>query len=143
MLSFASNIMRKSILFFTMSNSKSNFFVTECMFNWVHINLFTFLSLRFSSILFRSSISVNVLYCLLGVSQSWFALSLSRGKDVFKQMFHYWCQFSFSKNLELMSLKNLIPWLFTCNLLPFNRFLGILDSIFNMGKEWKIPFLIH
>ena len=36
-----------NMLLFTVSTNKSNLFLTEFMFNWVHHNLFTFLSLGF------------------------------------------------------------------------------------------------
>ena len=39
--SFVSNIIRKSVLLFTISNSKSNLFIFY-MFNWVHMYLFAF-----------------------------------------------------------------------------------------------------
>ena len=39
-----SQIMRNSILLFTISTNESNLFIIEYMFNWAHINLFTFLS---------------------------------------------------------------------------------------------------
>ena len=54
--SFVSEIMRMSILLFTISISESNLFLIEFMFNWAHINLFTLLCLRLTSVSFGYSI---------------------------------------------------------------------------------------
>ena len=54
--SFVSEIMRMSILLFIILTNESNLFLIEFMSNWAHINLFTFLSLRFLRISFGSPV---------------------------------------------------------------------------------------
>ena len=56
--SFVSEIMRMSILIllFIILINESNLLLREFIFNWANINLFTFLSLRFLSISFKSPV---------------------------------------------------------------------------------------
>ena len=69
--SFVSQIIRMSILLFTTLTNESNLFAIEFMFNWAHINLFTFLSLRFLRISFGSPVWADSVDPLFGVSQLW------------------------------------------------------------------------
>ena len=51
-------------------------------------------------------------------------LPKSGDRDVFKLAFHCWRQFSFNRNVEKFSVKNLISLLFKCNLLSFKCLVG-------------------
>ena len=126
--SFVSEIMRTSILFFITLTNESNLFFIESMFNWAHINLFTFLSLRFLRISFGLPVWTNSVDPLFGVSRLWLFLSKSRNIDVFKLVLRCWCQFSFTRNLEKLSAKILIPLLLKCSLLTFKCLLGSMLS---------------
>ena len=66
---FVSEIMRTSILFLTISTNESNLFFTDLMFNWAHINLFIFLSLRLFSIYFGPLVWLDSVEPLFQVSQ--------------------------------------------------------------------------
>ena len=58
-----------SILLFIILINESNLFLREFMFNWAHINLFTFLSLRFLRISFGSPVWAELVDPMFGVSQ--------------------------------------------------------------------------
>ena len=58
-----------SILLFVLLINESNLFLKEFMFNWAHINLFTFPSLIFFRIFFGSSVWADSVDTLFGVSQ--------------------------------------------------------------------------
>ena len=58
-----------SILLFIILTNESNLFPIELMFNWAHINLFTFLSFRFLKISFGSPVWADSVYPLFRVSQ--------------------------------------------------------------------------
>ena len=138
--SFASELIRMPILWFIILTNELNLFLIELMFNWAHINLFTFLSLTFLRISFRSPVWADSVDPLFRVSQLWLFLSKSRDIDVFKLVFCCWCQFSFAKNLENFSAKILIPLLLKCSLLSFKCLLG---SILSSCERNQIFLSLH
>ena len=58
-----------SILLFIMLTNELHLFLIELMFNWAHINLLTFLSLRFLRISFGSRVWADLVDPMFGVSQ--------------------------------------------------------------------------
>ena len=74
--SFISEIIRMSILLFIILTNESNLFPIELMFNWAHINLFTFLSFRFLKISYGSPVWGDSVDPLFKVSQFLFFLVL-------------------------------------------------------------------
>ena len=138
--SFVSEIMRMSVLLFSILTNESNLFLIEFMSNWTHINLFTFLSLRFSRISFGSPVWADWVDPLLGVLQLWLFLCKSGDIDAFKLVFCCWRQFSFTRNLEKFSAKILIPLLFKCSFLSFKCLLG---SMISSCKKNEIFLSLH
>ena len=141
--SFVSEIITTWILLFIILTNESNLFLIEVMFNWAHINLFTFLSLNLLRVSFGSPVLTDSVDPLIRVSQLWLLLSKSRDINLFKLVFRCWCQFSFTKNLEKFSAKILILILLKCSLLSFSCLLGSIlfscKSLVLDGNSLPLP----
>ena len=66
---FVSEIIGMSVLLFIILTNESNLFLVDLMFNWKHITLFTFLSVRFLRIFFGLPVCANSVDPLFRVSQ--------------------------------------------------------------------------